>query len=428
MAEIVQVAAFESGALRLLVPEAATKETVLSLSMSRLLAAVVRVPAENRDDSAAFALPVLKARNPYPDDILAVSCEIVRESEDETVVIAAALPESSAEDIAGELDAHKLNVTRIDLATLGLLRGLWPTIGVDERSRKLVVIPAGEEYELVVLDGDLPVALRSVPGGGEFDRETLFLLQEAEDFNGPRQLAEMIYVTSAAAAAADERLLEAPKRVQGLLSLAGEVPLRTVEVGADAALVGVAERSLETACLNALPASWGEVLGESRFKAKLMRSLAVAGGVWLLLAAVLFGVPLGYSLLADRQRELSKEHARVYAAVKDTRDKVKVVQKYSDHSRGALEVMKALSDRLPEGIVLSSWNFRREEGVKVSGEAESASGVYDFKNRMTELCEEVDGEEGEAVFKTVVLTGPSAGRNNTQKFDLECRYEAEEEE
>ena len=55
------------------------------------------------------------------------------------------------------------------------------------------------------------------------------------------------------------------------------------------------------------------------------------------------------------------------------RDKVKVVQKYSDHSRGALEIMKAVSDclPLPDGadsscIELSSWSFKREDGVRFS--------------------------------------------------------------
>ena len=107
------------------------------------------------------------------------------------------------------------------------------------------------------------------------------------------------------------------------------------------------------------------------------------------------------------------------------RDKVRLVQKYSDHARGALEVMKAVSDRLPQGITLTSWSFKRDEGVKVSGEADEAEQVYRFKDNMAEVGSE-DGEE--MVFAQVVLNGPSASRGGKQKFDLDCRYEEEEEQ
>jgi hypothetical protein len=139
---------------------------------------------------------------------------------------------------------------------------------------------------------------------------------------------------------------------------------------------------------------------------------------------VLFGVPIVYGYLTDHQKALCREHSRQYRAVAEMRDKVKLVQKYSDHARGALEIMKAVSDRLPQGVTLNSWSFRRDEGVKVSGEADEAEFVYKFKDNMSEAGSE-DGDE--SVFASVTLNGPSAGRGGKQKFDLECRYELEEE-
>jgi hypothetical protein len=109
------------------------------------------------------------------------------------------------------------------------------------------------------------------------------------------------------------------------------------------------------------------------------------------------------------------------------REKVKLVKKYSDHERGALEIMKALSDRLPDGIELNSWNFERENGttgeggVRISGEADSANLIYEFKDAMSELS---DGEQ--KVFGTVNLNGPSAGRGGKQRFDLECKFMSED--
>ena len=60
----------------------------------------------------------------------------------------------------------------------------------------------------------------------------------------------------------------------------------------------------------------------------------------------------------------------------------------------------------------------------MSGEADEAEFVYKFKDNMSEAGSE-DGDE--SVFASVTLNGPSAGRGGKQKFDLECRYELEEE-
>jgi hypothetical protein len=69
-------------------------------------------------------------------------------------------------------------------------------------------------------------------------------------------------------------------------------------------------------------------------------------------------------------------------------------------------------------IELSSWNFKRADGVKFSGEADSAALVYQFKNSLIES----------GMFARVELQGPSAGRGGRQRFDIECLFEAEEDE
>ena len=406
MADSVQVAAFEGGELRVMASKEKSNEAVLALPLSRLLVKMVRVPAESRDDPGAFAAPLLQAASPYPDEPLTVSCETVRETERGIVVLAAALPESAADDIAEALDARKLNVTRIDALALGTLRGAWGAIGSGD-ARKLVLIGGPDCISLVVMDGDMPSAIRAISAGGDMKREVMLSLLEAEDFGGARDLSEVVCIG------------EVP--CEGLDAFA---PVRKIEVGEDAALVGVADRTLDPSSLNALPASWREVLDETRFKAKLKGRLFVAGGIWAAIMLVLFGVPVVYGYMADHQKALCKEHSRQYRAVAEMRDKVRLVQKYSDHARGALEIMKAVSDRLPQGITLNSWSFRREEGVKVSGEADEAEFVYKFKDNMAEAGS-VDGTE--SVFAQVLLNGPSAGRGGKQKFDLDCRYETEEE-
>lgn len=420
MAEGVNVAAWEGGELRVLSAGEKSREAVLALPISRLLVKMIRVPKESRDDPVAFATPFLQAMSPYPDEPLTVSCETIRETDEGVVVFAAALPESAADDVADALDAHKLTVTRVDALPLGLLRGIWGSLALgaaEPDARRLVLMGGADCVSAIVLDGDLPVAVRAISRGDDLRRESMLSLLEAEDFGGAKPLRETVCVGAV--------------ETEGLAALA---PVRRIETGEDAALVGVAERTLEPSVLNALPASWREVLEESRFKAKMTFSLSVAGGILAAAVLVLFGVPAVYGFMEDHQKSLCKEHARKYDAVRVMKEKTELVRKYSDHTRGALEIMKAVSDRLPDGVVLLNWSFTRNEGVKVSGEADTAEQVYQFKDAMSgislvsddaEAAAEADGAE--VLFGTVLLTGPTA-RGAKQKFDLECRYKAEGED
>jgi len=422
MSAEVQFVAYEGGQLRVLESGEDGREAVLALPLNRLLVKMVRVPPETNPEE--FSLPLLQAISPFPDEKLTVSCEIVREAEDGTVLIAAALPESAADDIGEALDAAKLNVVRIDSLVLGQLRGIWSALG-ESSGRRMVMVRSDDCLSLVVLDGDQPSAVRAISDAADLRREVMLSLLEAEDFGGAHKLEEIVVVEDDRGDAGDV--------AQGLsaegdpfASLSAFAPVRSLRVGSDAALVGVAERSKDPGALNALPESWREVLEETRFKAKLMRRLAVAGGVWLLVMGTLFGVPVAYDLMTNHQKSLSKQHARQFQSVKEMKAKVDLIHKYSDHARGALEIMKALSDRSPGGVTLSSWDYRRDDGVRVRGDADTAESVYSFKDAMDTLS---DGEEedGEPIFGEVVLSGPNASKNK-YSFNLDCQYQKDEEE
>lgn len=432
-----QVAAFEGGKLRVLASGETSREAVLALPLNRLLVKMVRMPPG--EDPVAVAEPVLKSMSPFPDDSITVGCETVREDGDGRVVIAAALPESAADDIGEALDAAKLNVVRIDSLALGQIRGVWPSLG-ESSGRRLVLLDSIDCLSCIVLDGDQPSAIRAITDRSDLRREIMLSLLEAENFGGARRLDEIILVetdstgSTAPAGPTDSKdSLVTPTDPAGptdskdsFAALEAFAPVRRLTVGADAALVGVAERAADEGSLNALPASWRELLEETRFKAKLVRYLAIAGGIWLLIMAVLFGVPMVYDFLTDHQKSLSKQHQRQYREVKDMKAKVDLIRKYSDHARGALEIMKALSDRLPEEITLTTWNYKRDEGVRVSGEGDAAESVYAFKDAMDEMSAG-EGEDGERIFPTVTLNGPNTSKGR-HRFDLDCQYKGEEEE
>lgn len=420
MVKAFQTAAFEGGELRVISSGVKSREAVLALPLGRLLVRLVRV-AEG-EDPAEMAGSVLTAASPFPDEPLAVGLEkVCDEANGRSVYLAAALPEGSTDDIADALDAAKLNVVRVDALVLGELRGVWRSIGGE--GRRLVVFEGPDGLSLVVLDADLPVSIRAASLESDLKREAMLSLLEAEDFGGPKPLGEVVRVRRETGESATEPTSEP---AADPLATFG-APVRSIEIGADAGLAGVAERTAEDGSLNAMPDSWREVLAETRFKAKLLRNMIAAVAVWLVAMAVLFGVPVAYGYMTDHQKELCKRHAKQYKAVADKKAKVKLVRKYSDHSRGALEIMKAVSDRLPEGVTLSSWDFTRDDGVRLRAESDDSSSAYQLKDALAEMRADGEDGEGEKIFEVVRLGALSKQKDGKQKFEIECSHKTEEE-
>ena len=392
MAREAQIVAYEGDALRALPSRSSGREAVLALPLTRLLVRVVRVPAG--EDPVAVATPLLKALSPFPDEELTVSCETVGENEAGSVVIAAAMPEGAADGVAEALDERKLTVTRVDVLALGHLRSAWGRLNVEDGCRRIVRLRSPDCISVFVLDGDRPVAISAVVDEGDLKRGEMLALLEAEDFAGARPLAETVDLGEA----------------QG-----------------DEALEGIAERSDDPASLNALPASWREVMDETRFKAKLVKFLVVAGSVWALAMAVLFGVPVVYGFMADHQKGLSRQHDRKYREVVAMKERVEIVRKYSDHTLGALEIMKAVSDRLPEGVTLSSWNYKQGDGLRISGEAPLDGSELDLKDAMEALTYGNESGEQARVFPVVRL-GNTSESKGMRRFSLDLSMKPEEDE
>lgn len=398
--------------MRLLSPGGKGREAVLALPLDMMLAAVVRVPAG--EDPAAVATPILQAANPFPDEPLTIGCETVRTTEEGSVVIAAALPESSfaVEGVGAALDAQKLSVTRVDILALGQLRVSWDAIGAGaEDVRKAVLVSSPDCVSIFILDGDMPVSIKAAAPGSDIKREVMLALLEAEGFNGAKPLSEIVVL---------ERETE-----EAFDSLSDFAPVRRVTVGADSALAGVAERSVEAQSLNALPASWAEMLAETRFKKKLVKYLSVAVGIWALAMGVLFGVPVVYGFMTDSQKAETKRHHAKFTEVKKMVDKVNLMRKYSDHEHGALELLKAVSDRLPpEDVTLTEWDYKREKGISIRGDAGSTSAVYELKDAMEDMAFG-DGEDAVKVFGAVKMGSVSSTKDGRTRFSLDLEFPEE---
>ena len=398
-----------------------TREVVLSMPLKSLLVNVSRTVAEERDSIPSAAAEEIGKVSPFPDETPVTGVETVSETDSELVTVFAALPSAEAGEIGDALDEAKVRVLRTDVTALGWLRTLWPRIfvGGGDVARRVVLMDFDDGWDVVVLDGGAPSLLRGLGkvGAAELHREVMLSLLRAGGAGG--EIAEVVVFSNGA--------------VDGeLAKLLGQfAPVRVEAVGGDdgweglfGGVEGVALRTQEGATLDVTPAEWVELRTEARFKRKLYAFLIAAAAGWVLLMGVLFGVPFVYGQMAEHQKALSSRHKKAYSEVSETKKKAELVQQYSDHARGALEMLKAVSDRMPEGISkLTSYTFKRGERILLVGEADQATDVFDFKDALAEAATEDD----EKLFAAVNLTGPSQSKG-VHRFTIECMLKAAEEE
>ena len=425
-----------------------TSEIVLSMPLASLLVKVVRTSVDARDSLSETAGVELGKVSPFPSETPVVGIETVAETDRELVTMFAALPEAGSAEIGDALDEAKVRVVRTDVTAIGWLRTLWPRIMASQErhvegnvpsqnyadgsaaslqaaaASRVVVLMNFDDWDVVVLDDGAPTLLRGlgeISDPAELGREVTLSILQAGASSAP---CEMVVFSKR----------DVSPEIVGRLGMFGPVRIERVdEADANWGVDGVARRTLEGASLDVTPAEWTEFREEARFKRKLAMFLSIAAAGWALVMGTLFGGPVVYDQLTERQKTICKRHAKAHKEVKDMRDKVKLVQQYSDHARGTLEMLKAVSDRMPEGVTLTSFNYKRGEKLSIVGEAVQPTVVYDFKNALTEATivlvdsEAEDGgeasEDGEKLFAEVTLTGPSKSRN-VHKFSIECLFES----
>ena len=390
--------------------ELGASRVVVALPLSKILAKVFRVPVELRDDlESAVALQMDKL-SPFPGEDQAVGCEVLSETESELWVFAAAIPVEVFNELADPMHLARFKVVRTDVAALGWYRSLCGPCQLMRPGRRILLMNPNGEWDLMVLDHGVPVLVR---GLGQFSepagmiREVTLSVMNAEIEAGIQPLEEILVVSGEDA---DPTLCEALRERFDLPVTPHLFP------SPDGGVEGVALRAGEGASMDLTPQSWRSQLREQALSKRITTFGIAVASVALLFMGVMFAGPAVYRQMTQQVRKHARQHAVAYKRVSDTRERVKLIQTYTDRTYSPLEVLRKVSEYLPEGVTFSSLTYKRTDSVKIAGVADQPTLVYDFKNEVT----------GDPLFSSVSLTGPSASKGK-HKFDINAVFVKKEE-
>jgi len=382
------------------------RQVVLALPLSRLLVQVMKFPGEMRDDLAGAVALQMDKLSPFDDEDLSVSYEVLSEGENEIWVLGAAMPAVVFEDISTALQLAKLHIARTDIAGLGWFRTLCGPLNLMRPGRRVLLMDLDDGWDLIVIDHGVPVLMRGLgvmPDTDTLIREITLSFMSAELEAGSLAPAEVLLVS------ADTPGVDVSARITELL---GAPVHHHLPPDADGGADGVAIRTYEGSTLDLTPVVWRNAVKEARIAKRIRTGVAIAIACWVVVMGTLFGVPAVYAQMTKRTQEKSGAHMRAFLQVSNTKSRVQLIESYLNRTNSALELLRITTQLLPEGITLYSFAYDKDEGVKISGDADSPLLVYEY----------IDALKADPLFEEVPFKAPSTTARGKQKFELDAKF------
>jgi Tfp pilus assembly protein PilN len=315
--------------------------------------------------------------SPFPVDHLVVAHETLRVGSDRTRVLMAAIHRDAVEREAAAMKAAGLDVRRVDLDILGWWHQLRES-GIAESPglRLHMIMDMSSVMVLAVQDG-LPVLVRALGRGIGVDTP-----QDIEDeLNATLTALETEWGLGDGAAVTAWFGGAPPSDWANRLSAACGLPVRCRSMDDLPPITeGVARRAAAASgtALNLAPAEWETERVSRASGRRLIVAAAACIGLWLA-AVTAFLIAL-----AIRESGINRIKTRVdvleqpASEVRALQTRIRTLEDYGDRSRSALELMRQVSEDLPEGLSLTSLIFKKGRSVSLRGDAESVNPVYDF--------------------------------------------------
>ena len=361
-----------------------TGDITVPLRTSELLMRVMDIPAVDEKEITDIVGFQLDKVSPFPQDQLAISHEVLSQTDERSLVLMVAAKRSCIDAVGDVFEAKGVRVHGIDARVLGWMKLLGDEGHFAAEVCEILIIDDGVDFSLVVMSNGLPAAFRmldeealnlnTVSGLAEEIGYTLTTLETERELTSPAAIQFWSRGTP------DKDVLEKLSEMTGLSVLPHELdrlpPLSE----------GISLRTLsDQSRVELVPREWIEHQRRLLLRRQFTLIASVVVAAWLALLLVFYSV---YKVRDIQLSKVEKQLAAIEPEARqalENREKLKALQVYTDRSDSALECLLDITQRLPPGdIEFASYNYKKGKGVTLRGSAGSDEIVYDYFNALTD--------------------------------------------
>lgn len=356
----------------------------LTIPAERTLLRVMNFPTADPEELRGMVDLQAGKISPFPVDQLAISYEVLAQTEEQSHVLLAAVPRDVVEKLGAPYLQARLAPRRVDVDTLGCLRLIQEREDLLETGRDFILLVREHSTDLIVLQDRVPILFRSLSAPDSlseehFEDELLeelnYTLTALEAEWGPSGIARLlIYGGGDVCRRVGQRFHEQSGMAVDERNIAAALPISE----------GLAYRARDPRALNLAPAPWAAKLSARRMVRRIMAASLAVATLWL---AAVVGEGALLKVYQNRFDRLKKRVAELEAPaeqIKLIRERVRSLEEYAGRTHTSLECLREVSALMPEGLDLLSFNYRKNQQVSLRGLSSSVSkeSIIDFIQKL----------------------------------------------
>jgi Tfp pilus assembly PilM family ATPase len=354
-----------------------------------VLCQTLRLPSTQVEELRQMLDLQIDNLTPLPVEEVVYSFEPLETTNSETSVLVAVAPKTAVNERVEVLEAAGFQPEVVGVDILAVFRNflrsqLLPT---DEKLNAFVQI-SPTAANIVVHTHGVPVAIRSVVLGeaslGSVESRTAlreelqWTLVAAEADQPDREIGRVTLATWSENLRAEVEELARGWNGEAQCYTNGSAPSPATSLCIETA-------ASDATRLNLLPDEWRQRRRAAQRRRRLILSGIVLGTIYLL------GLAVFLSLMRLQQSRLNDVKAKIaqrQTALNDARELQRLLvttQKQLDTKYSALEILRQVSDVMPENVKLNGFTFKKDLTVALKAQAQSVPIANDFISRL-EQC------------------------------------------
>ncbi len=366
----------------------------LALPSSKLLMRVLELPSTDPKEIAGMVELQMDQISPFPSDQLTVSYELLKESENQSRVLAVAAPRKGVDELGDLFKTQNVYIRSLDAEILAWWSLLVAHSNVPGEGRVILILEEHTEFSMIVVDDGVPVCFRSLELFHNFADEAVrreileemkYTLLSLEAEYGHCEHCSVEFWSES----------EIPKPLLKMLGeeCTGNINLHdlgTLPSMAEGLALRSAEREIHHVEL--VPREWIDLQRKRRFmQVATIASIAVLSA-WLAIISITGMVFAFQKASFNRVKKEAAKHSAPARAAQAARAEMLSLEKYADHSRSALECLRGITETLPDFVEITALAYTKDNAIRLSGTGDDWNTVNDYFQKLgaVELFEGVE--------------------------------------